>query len=46
LDGLPVLFPGQRVGLHPDEVTIADVLRSVGYATEHVGKWHYCSTTR
>ena len=39
-DGLPVLFPGQRFGLNPDEVTIAGVLRDVGYATKHVGKWH------
>ena len=39
-DGLPVLFPGQRLGLHPDEVTIADLLRTAGYATKHVGKWH------
>jgi arylsulfatase A len=39
-DGMPVLFPGQRLGLHPDEVTIADVLRGAGYATKHVGKWH------
>lgn len=40
LDGVPVLFPGQRVGLHPDETTIADILRNAGYATKHVGKWH------
>lgn len=40
LDGLPVLFPGQRVGLHPDEVTIANILQGAGYATKHVGKWH------
>jgi len=40
LDGLPVLFPGQRVGLHPDETTMADILRDAGYATKHVGKWH------
>lgn len=39
-DGLPVLFPSQRLGLHADEVTIADVLRRAGYATRHVGKWH------
>jgi arylsulfatase A-like enzyme len=39
-DGLPVLFPGQRFGLHPDEVTIAGVLRDAGYATKAVGKWH------
>lgn len=39
-DGLPVLFPGQRLGLHPDEITIADVLAAAGYATKHIGKWH------
>ena len=39
-DGLPVLFPGHRLGLHGDEVTIADVLGRAGYATMHVGKWH------
>lgn len=39
-DGLPVLFPGHRFGLHPDEATIADILRDAGYATMHVGKWH------
>lgn len=40
MDNLPVLFPGQAVGLHPDEVTIASMLRSAGYATLAVGKWH------
>ena len=39
-DGFPVLFPGHRYGLHPDEVTIAGVLRAAGYATKAVGKWH------
>jgi arylsulfatase A len=39
-DGLPVLFPGQRFGIHDDEVTIAQVLAGAGYATKHVGKWH------
>jgi arylsulfatase A-like enzyme len=39
-DGLPVLFPGHRYGLHPDETTIARVLSDAGYATKHVGKWH------
>ena len=39
-DGLPVLFPGSRLGLNPDEVTIAGVLSDAGYATRHVGKWH------
>ena len=35
-----VLLPGDPVGLHPDEITIADVLRRAGYATALVGKWH------
>jgi arylsulfatase A-like enzyme len=39
-DGLPVLFPGHRMGLGADEVTIADVARLAGYATKLVGKWH------
>jgi arylsulfatase A len=40
LDGLGVLFPGHRLGLNPDEVTLAKVLADEGYATMHVGKWH------
>ncbi len=39
-DGEWVLFPGQGVGLHPAETTIADVLRGAGYRTKIVGKWH------
>jgi arylsulfatase A-like enzyme len=39
-DGRWVLMPGQEVGLHPDEVTIATLLRDCGYATALVGKWH------
>jgi arylsulfatase A len=35
-----VLFPGAAVGLNPDEVTIAEVLKTVGYDTACVGKWH------
>lgn len=35
-----VLFPGWDVGLHPDEITIARLLRDAGYATLAVGKWH------
>jgi arylsulfatase A len=35
-----VLFPLDTTGLHPDEVTIADMLKSAGYATACVGKWH------
>ena len=35
-----VLFPGGKQGLHPDEVTLAEILREQGYATAAVGKWH------
>jgi arylsulfatase A len=35
-----VLFPAAAVGLHPDELTLAEVLRDAGYATACVGKWH------
>jgi len=39
-DGNGVLFPGQAVGLNPDEITIAKLLKGAGYATKLVGKWH------
>ena len=35
-----VLQPSSSVGLNPREVTIAELLKSVGYATAAVGKWH------
>ncbi|MDZ4684707.1 MAG: sulfatase [Planctomycetaceae bacterium] len=35
-----VLQPIARKGLHPDEDTIADVLKRAGYATGCFGKWH------
>lgn len=35
-----VLFPHSPGGLPPDEVTLAEFLRTHGYATAHVGKWH------
>lgn len=35
-----VLFPAGAVGLHPNEVTIAEVLKDAGYATACIGKWH------
>src|SRR4051812_48832319 len=35
-----VWYPGSPYGLNPDEVTIAEVLKSRGYATGMVGKWH------
>lgn len=36
----PVLFPNSNQGLHPEEQTIADMLREAGYRTACVGKWH------
>lgn len=35
-----VLFPRSAIGLHPDEVTLAEVVKSQGYATTCIGKWH------
>lgn len=35
-----VLFPFSDYGLHPDEFTIADLLKGAGYVTGHIGKWH------
>jgi len=35
-----VLGPHSRVALNPEEVTIAEMLRGVGYATACIGKWH------
>jgi len=35
-----VLFPAASVGLNPQEVTIAEVLKGRGYATACIGKWH------
>lgn len=35
-----VLFPNDPSGLHPNEVTVAEVLKAEGYATGIIGKWH------
>ena len=35
-----VLFPDSATGLNPEEVTLAELLKSVGYATAAIGKWH------
>ncbi len=37
---LCVLFPKDRKGLNPSETTIAEVLKTQGYATACIGKWH------
>lgn len=39
-EGEWVLFPGQGVGLNPEEETIATKLKDEGYSTKIVGKWH------
>lgn len=38
--GGPVLPAVSKKGLHPDEITVAEVLRARGYATACIGKWH------
>jgi arylsulfatase A len=35
-----VLFPASRVGLSPEEETVAELLKEAGYATACIGKWH------
>ncbi len=30
----------QRMGMPPTEITLAELLRGVGYHTVHIGKWH------
>ena len=35
-----VLFPGSQIGLHSDEVTLAEVVKQKGYSTICIGKWH------
>lgn len=39
--GIPgVLMPQSNTGLHPDELTLAEMLQQHGYATACIGKWH------
>lgn len=35
-----VLFPDDSIGLNPEEITIADLLKERSYATACIGKWH------
>src|SRR5438105_4469728 len=37
---VPVMFPGTKVGINPNEITIARLLQRVGYFTGIIGKWH------
>jgi arylsulfatase A len=36
-----VHYPGDSVGLSPNEITIAELLKNQGYVTGIVGKWHF-----
>lgn len=35
-----VLIPRNKRGMNPDEVTVAEALKSAGYSTACIGKWH------
>jgi arylsulfatase A-like enzyme len=35
-----ILPPRSTIGLNPDEVTLAEILKGRGFATAAVGKWH------
>lgn len=35
-----VLFPLDKIGLNESEITIAELLKTRGYATACIGKWH------
>lgn len=37
---LGVLFPRNKIGLNPSELTVAELLKTKGYATACIGKWH------
>ena len=39
-DNFGVLLAGDRKGLNPEEITIAEVLKTAGYQTGIFGKWH------
>jgi len=38
--GFWVLFPGDRKGLNPSEITIPEILKKQDYTTACIGKWH------
>lgn len=34
------LMPNSKIGLHPEEITMAEMFKANGYATAIFGKWH------
>jgi len=34
------MMPNSKIGLHPNETTLAEMLKNKGYATAIFGKWH------
>ena len=38
--GRSVVFPADKRGLNPTEITIAEILKKAGYKTGCFGKWH------
>ena len=38
--GYPLNAPGSTGNINPKDITLAEALRSHGYKTVHIGKWH------
>ena len=38
-------LPKAKTGIHPNEITIPELLRQKGYATQAIGKWHLGDAT-
>jgi arylsulfatase A-like enzyme len=49
-DGTPtpgrVLYANSPLGIHPDEITVAELLHEAGYTTGIIGKWHLGDATQ